>query len=130
MEEVSWRQKSRILWLKEGDKCTKYFHSMANSRRRYNTIDSLMIDGTLSNNQVEISDHIVKFYQKLFSEQCRWRIRVDDLEFDQILEHEAGWLEREFDEVEVRKVVFAMTGDKAPGPDGFPIAFFKVVGTL
>jgi hypothetical protein len=125
MEEVSWRQKSRILWLKEGDKCTKYFHSMANSRRRYNSIDSLMIDGTLSNNQVEISDHIVKFYQKLFLEQCRWRIRVDDLEFDQILEHEAGWLEREFDEAEVRKVVFAMNGDKAPGPDGFSIAFFQ-----
>jgi hypothetical protein len=125
MEEVSWRQKSRILWLKEGDKCTKYFHSMANSRRRYNSIDSLMINGILSTNQVEISEHIVKFYQKLFSEQCRWRIRVDDLEFDQILEQEAGWLEREFDEAEVRKVVFAMNGDKAPGPDGFSIAFFQ-----
>jgi hypothetical protein len=34
MEEVSRRQKSRLLWLKEGNKCTKFFHSIANSNRR------------------------------------------------------------------------------------------------
>jgi hypothetical protein len=67
---------------------------MANSHRRYNSIDSLMIEGNLSNNQAEISEHIVKFYQKLFEEQCQWRLRVDGLVFDQILDHEAGWLER------------------------------------
>jgi hypothetical protein len=126
MEEISWRQKSRILWLKEGDKCSKFFHSVANSHRRYNSIDSLMIEGTLTNNQVVIGEHIVKFYQKLFKEQCQWRLRVDGLVFDQILDHEAGWLEREFDEEEVRKTVMAMEGDKAPGPDGFSIAFFQI----
>jgi hypothetical protein len=126
MEEISWRQKSRMLWLKEGDKCSKFFHSVANSHRRYNSIDSLMIEGNLTNNQVVISEHIVKFYQKLFKEQCQWRLRVDGLVFDQILDHEAGWLEREFEEEEVRKTVMAMEGDKAPGPDGFSIAFFQI----
>jgi hypothetical protein len=33
-------------------------------------------------------------------------------------------LEKEFEEEEVRKVVMAMEGDKAQGPDGFSIAFF------
>jgi hypothetical protein len=37
--------------------------------------------------------HIVKFYQKLFTEQCRWRIMVDGLSFDSILESETFWLE-------------------------------------
>jgi hypothetical protein len=35
-------------------------------------------------------------------------------------------LEREFEEGEVRKFVMAMEGDKAPGPDGFSIAFLQV----
>ena len=44
-EEISWRQKSRALWLKNGDKNTKFFHNVANAHRRYNNIDRLVISG-------------------------------------------------------------------------------------
>jgi hypothetical protein len=81
-----------------------------------------MIGDTPSSNPVEISEHIVKFYQKLFTEQCRWRPLVDGISISAV---EVSWLERDFEEDEVRKVVFKMNGNKARGPDGFSMAFFQ-----
>ena len=49
---------------------------------------------------------------------------MEGLEFDEIGESEKGWLERRFEKDEILLVVRDMEGDKAPGPDGFSIAFF------
>ena len=57
LKEISWRQKSRM-HLREGDSNTKFFHRMANSNRRNNSITSLMVDGALTYNQDSITDCI------------------------------------------------------------------------
>ena len=125
LEEISWRQKSRELWLKEGDKNTKFFHRVTNSHRRYNTISSLLVNGVLTIDQQAIADCITHFYTGLYSEEPGWRPKLDNLAFSMIFAEDAAWLERPFEEEEVVGVIKAFNGDKALGPDGFPMAFFQ-----
>lgn len=39
LEEVSWWQKFKALWSGESNNCTKFFHCMANSNRRFNPLN-------------------------------------------------------------------------------------------
>jgi hypothetical protein len=113
------------LWLKEGDKNTNFFHRVANSHRKFNQVNSLKINGEISKNLAEIQEHIVQFYNNMYFENCSWRPRVDGLSFLSIDEDESIWLERDFEEKEVWDVIRELNGDKAPGPDGFTMAFFQ-----
>jgi hypothetical protein len=113
--DLSKKKKSRIRWLKEGDKCTKFFHQVANANRRNNSIESLVVNGTPSSDPSIVSNHIVNFYESLFTEPLGWRPRLDNLEFDKLSNSEALSLEEPFEEREVWEVIKGMDGDKAPG---------------
>ncbi|XP_075665339.1 uncharacterized protein LOC142635002 [Castanea sativa] len=54
LEEISWRQKSRMLCIKEGDNNTKFFHKMANSHRRSNHLRTLEVDGVVFEEAFEL----------------------------------------------------------------------------
>ena len=109
----------------------RFFHRMANSNRRNNCIENLMIDGALLSNQDRIADHIEHFYMNLYSDQQVQRPFPDVLDFPRISGDNAVWLERPFEEAEIFEVIKEFNGDKSPGPDGFPMAFFQVCwGTL
>ena len=48
LEEIHWRQLSREIWLREGDKNTVFFHRMASAHRRNNSLDRVKINEWLS----------------------------------------------------------------------------------
>jgi hypothetical protein len=62
-----------VRWLKEGDKWTKIFHQVASANRRNNSIESLIVNGASTLDPVSISEHVVNFYESLFSEPLSWR---------------------------------------------------------
>lgn len=125
MAETSWRQKSRALWLKEGDNNTSFFHHVANSNRRRNYLGILEVDGHVFEDREDIKTQVEQFYHSLYQESETWRPEADGLDFDSIDPIDRDLLERPFDREEVVQVLQNLEGDKAPGPDGFTMAFFQ-----
>ncbi|XP_065623458.1 uncharacterized protein LOC136064919 [Quercus suber] len=64
LEEISWRQKSRMLWIKEGDNNTKFFHKVANSHRRFNHLSILEVDGVIFEEESEVAAQLVSELDK------------------------------------------------------------------
>ena len=83
------------------------------------------MDGVLYEDEEEVRSKVVHFYQNLYTESDTWRPSMDGLEFSSIEEDERLELERDFSKEEVVKVLQEMEGDKAPGLDGFTMAFFQ-----
>ena len=126
LEVICWRQKYRVLCIREGDRNTKIFYCIANSHRRCNSIDRLMVDGDFSSNPAAIADCISRFYRQLYFEDMAHRLVLDDVVFCSISAEDASWLDRPFEEEEeVFGVINDFNGNKAPGLDGFSIAFFQ-----
>lgn len=101
LEEASWRQKARMDWLRFGDINSKFFHQMATTRKRKNSIASLRVGNTLVNGQQQIALVISQFYTDLFMDPVPNRPRLEGLIFNSISEEKAMQLERPVTEKEV-----------------------------
>ena len=69
-EEIMWKQRSRIMWLTEGDRNTRFFHFRASQRCRRNYISKLKNqDGQFTDNQVEMGVMATDFYRTLYTSE-------------------------------------------------------------
>jgi len=64
-EETLWRQKSRIRWLKEGEKNTKFFHKSTIQRRMHNNIAFI---NNRQGEKLEKHEEMEKEFQEHFQE--------------------------------------------------------------
>lgn len=125
-KEIMWTQRSRITWLVEGDKSTRFFHLRASQRRRRNkNIRLKRADGSLTKNENEMANLTTAFYKGLYATK-------GVMGTDQLLKTVSVKVTREMNEQllntfssdEVKTALFQMFSTKVPGPDGYPSYFF------
>eukprot|EP00253_Pinus_taeda_P022290 PITA_22290 len=127
-EEITWRLKSRALWLKEGDRNSKFFHSFANARRKSNSIWNIRDSGgNLLSSQEEIANEATSFFQNQYKRghnsphDMFWAAESVPIMFDpQAYE---DFIKPVSEDV-LLSAMKAFNKDRSPGPDGWPIEFF------
>ncbi|CAN1126675.1 LINE-1 retrotransposable element ORF2 protein [Linum perenne] len=130
-EESFFRQKSRVIWISEGDKNTSYFHKSMKARQARNFISSIKgTDGILCTTVDQIAAEAVSFYKSLLgTEDVEVRSQsveyFDDLLSNKVASEDSDALILPVTAREVQKALFSLGADKSPGPDGFTVQFYR-----
>jgi hypothetical protein len=126
-EEIMARQRSRVDWLKEGDRNTSFFHARASARKRTNKMSSLKGDnGSTCDDIAEIKGMVQDFCGNLFTSEPTLSCDavLDAIPCKVTSEINADML-RDYTNDEIKAALFQMGPTKAPGPDGFPTLFYQ-----
>lgn len=104
---------------------TLFFHKIANTHMRVNTIDKLKINEVLVTEPEEVKKVIIEYYENLYSETEDWRPDLNMRDCPMINEEDNNMLTAPLEELEIIDAIRSCARDKAPGPDGFTMAFFS-----
>jgi hypothetical protein len=125
--KYDWRQRSRVSWLKAGDRNTAYFHRTATWRRKKNKIEKLVTDdGDATTDPIVMEKHATDFFRDIYTADHSvapeiitnlFQCKVDDQTNESLC--------APFTDEEISSALFQIGPSKAPGPDGFPAAFFQ-----
>lgn len=126
-EEEMWKQRSRAIWLHEGDNNTHYFHSRATQRFRRNKICELLdSEGQQCTKEDDIARILIEYYQGLFNSANPCSIDQAVADIPLIITPEMNiMLQEDYTRAEVEIALHQMEALKAPGPNGLPPMFFQ-----
>nr|CAD1835968.1 unnamed protein product [Ananas comosus var. bracteatus] len=123
IEEVKWKQRSRIQWLREGDVNTKFFHLRASCRRSANNISQLSDDTNLLSSSDSIANHLCFFYLNLIGSE---QPSTSTINFSSIFDEEGCDLSSfhaSFSMEEVKSAIFFLCAGQGPETGRFTFAF-------
>jgi len=121
---MCWQQ-SRLTWLREGDANTKYFHGTMSSRRRVNTISSIVVGGTVVEGVSNVRQAVYTHFLNHFLAPSVERPSASDLNFRTLTYREGAAIIKLFTMEELKIAVWDCDSYKCPRPDGVNFGFIK-----
>ena len=128
MEEEYWRQRGRVKWALQGDANTAYFHAVVNGRRRKCIISTLQSPSGPMSDPVQLQEYVHTFYHELLGTKAPRHLGLLVHTWNEnarVSAEDNVKLMLTFSETELENLVMDMKTNTTPGPDGFPMAFFK-----
>ncbi|XP_058725667.1 uncharacterized protein LOC131596956 [Vicia villosa] len=110
LKESMLRLKSSQLWLKEGDKNTRFYHNSIKDRQRISSISSLEGRNGRVEGVANIKKEVLCYFQEFFNEENNERPIPEDLLINRLCEEDAKGLERPFSKEEIREAVSISDG--------------------
>lgn len=127
-EEEMEKQRSRVEWLREGDRNNAFFQAKSREQAKSNHMSALKRnDGIVVTEQEEIEAVGKCFYSELFTQQefldvvsilDSVPVKVTDLMNDE--------LTKPFRAEEIERALFMIGGNEAPGLDGLTAGFYQL----
>ena len=126
-QSIFLKEKARVRWLTDGDWCTKFFHAYCRIKMARSSINSLLIDGVLNSNPVEIFNHLVSYYVKLYltTPSVEDPTTVCSVIPHLVYEANNALLTEVPSASEIKDIVFATDPNSAPGLDVFSGLFYQ-----
>jgi hypothetical protein len=119
-EDLKWRQRAKVEWLKNGDRNTKFFHACANQRKRRSIIEKIVDGyGQTCTTQREIEGAFINHFQTILTISSPNNIEECTVGLEgRVTSSMNNMLLAEFSSLEVKTALDQMDPMKASGPDG------------
>nr|GEU28937.1 hypothetical protein [Tanacetum cinerariifolium] len=125
-EEKLLLQKANIDWLSDGNRNSKFFHSVLKGRAHKSRIETVNDENGIRYEGTQVAEQFVNHFQNFLGiASSVQNFDTGSLNSKAVCDEDAEKMIMNVSEEEIKDALFDICDNKAPGPDGYSANFFK-----